>query len=131
MSLLLSACDLTKSYGPRPLFADLCLELHAGERVGLIGPNGAGKSTLLKILAGLEEPDAGNRTTTAASASATSAASRRSAASRGKRCSVAESVMERPVAGDDRGAPRRSRRAPQSEGRCRRRLGVHHQVWAS
>src|SRR5262245_9227623 len=62
MSLLLSAQDLTKSYGPRPLFDGLCLELHAGERVGLIGPNGAGKSTLLKILAGLEEPDAGNRT---------------------------------------------------------------------
>src|SRR5262245_65534185 len=63
MSLLLSAQDLTKSYGPRPLFDGLCLELRAGERVGLIGPNGAGKSTLLKILAGLEEPDAGSRTT--------------------------------------------------------------------
>ncbi len=63
MSLLLSATDLTKSYGPRPLFAGLCLELRAGERVGLIGPNGAGKSTLLKILAGLEDPDGGTRTT--------------------------------------------------------------------
>jgi ABC transport system ATP-binding/permease protein len=62
MSLLLSAQDLTRSYGPRPLFAGLSLELRAGERVGLIGPNGAGKSTLLKILAGLEEPDAGTRT---------------------------------------------------------------------
>ncbi|HEY7498672.1 MAG TPA: ABC-F family ATP-binding cassette domain-containing protein [Vicinamibacterales bacterium] len=29
------------------------------ERVGLSGPNGAGKTTLLKMLAGLEEPDAG------------------------------------------------------------------------
>jgi ATP-binding cassette subfamily F protein 3 len=30
------------------------------ERVGLAGPNGAGKTTLLKMLAGLEEPDAGS-----------------------------------------------------------------------
>ena len=31
-----------------------------GDRIGLIGPNGAGKSTLLKVLAGDEEPDAGD-----------------------------------------------------------------------
>ena len=61
MSLLLSAQGLTKSFGPRPLFADLALDLRAGERIGLIGPNGAGKSTLLKILAGLEVADAGER----------------------------------------------------------------------
>jgi len=61
MSLLLSAQNLTKSYGARPLFADLGLDLRAGERIGLIGPNGAGKSTLLKILAGIEEPDTGDR----------------------------------------------------------------------
>ena len=62
MSVLLSVRDITKSFGPRPLFADLALDLRAGERVGLIGPNGAGKSTLLRILAGLEPPDAGTRT---------------------------------------------------------------------
>ena len=62
MSMLLSAVDLAKSYGPRPLFDGLSVELRAGERVGLIGPNGAGKSTLLKILAGSEDPDGGTRT---------------------------------------------------------------------
>lgn len=62
MSLLLSAQELSKSYGPRPLFDGLNVELRAGERVGLIGPNGAGKSTLLKILAGIEAPDGGTRT---------------------------------------------------------------------
>ena len=61
MSVLLSVQGLSKSFGPRPLFADLSLDLRAGERVGLIGPNGSGKSTLLKLLAGLEEPDAGTR----------------------------------------------------------------------
>ena len=61
MSLLLSVQGLTKRYGARPLFADLSLELRAGERVGLIGPNGAGKSTLLNLLAARDEADAGTR----------------------------------------------------------------------
>jgi len=59
--MLLSCESLTKSYGAKPLFADLSLGLSEGDHVGLIGPNGSGKSTLLKILAGLEEPDRGTR----------------------------------------------------------------------
>lgn len=62
MTLLLSAQGVTKAFGPRPLFADLSLDLRVGERIGLIGPNGAGKSTLLRILAGLDHADAGTRT---------------------------------------------------------------------
>src|SRR5438874_6514947 len=61
MTVLLSVRDITKSFGPRPLFAGLSLDLRAGERVGLVGPNGAGKSTLLKLMAGRDEPDAGTR----------------------------------------------------------------------
>jgi ATP-binding cassette subfamily F protein uup len=61
MSVLLSVQGLTKAFGPRPLFADLSVDLRAGQRVGLIGPNGSGKSTLLKLLAGSAEPDAGTR----------------------------------------------------------------------
>jgi ATP-binding cassette subfamily F protein uup len=60
-AMLLSCESLTKSYGVKPLFADLSLGLSEGDHVGLIGPNGSGKSTLLKILAGLEEPDRGTR----------------------------------------------------------------------
>jgi ATP-binding cassette subfamily F protein uup len=61
MTLLLSVQELTKGFGPRPLFSDLCLDLRAGERIGLVGPNGAGKSTLLRLLAGKDEADAGQR----------------------------------------------------------------------
>src|ERR1051326_1971819 len=59
MAILLSCRNLSKAFGPRPLFENLSLGLFEGERTGLIGPNGAGKSTLLKILAGLEKPDGG------------------------------------------------------------------------
>src|SRR6516165_2950006 len=61
MSLLLSANELAKAFGPRPLFTGLTFDLRASERIGLIGPNGSGKTTLLKLLAGIEEPDAGTR----------------------------------------------------------------------
>src|SRR5262245_52620227 len=60
MAVLISSQGLSKAYGPRPLFADISLDLRDGERIGLIGPNGAGKSTLLKIFMGLETPDHGN-----------------------------------------------------------------------
>lgn len=61
MSVLLGVQNISKAFGPRPLFVDLTLDLRAGEKIGLIGPNGAGKSTLLKILADLELPDDGQR----------------------------------------------------------------------
>ena len=56
---LLAARDLSKTHATSPLFDRLSITFHAGERVGLIGPNGGGKTTLLRILAGVEEADAG------------------------------------------------------------------------
>ncbi|MGH9309336.1 MAG: ATP-binding cassette domain-containing protein [Vicinamibacterales bacterium] len=50
---------LSKSFGGRVLLDKVSWQIDDGDRVGLSGPNGAGKTTLLKMLAGLEEPDAG------------------------------------------------------------------------
>jgi ATP-binding cassette subfamily F protein 3 len=50
---------LAKSFGDRVLLENVSWQIDDRERVGLAGPNGAGKTTLLKMLAGLEEPDAG------------------------------------------------------------------------
>jgi ATP-binding cassette, subfamily F, member 3 len=57
---MIQLSDLTKSFGDRVLFEDVTWQLSDGERVGLCGPNGAGKTTVLKMLAGLDEPDAGS-----------------------------------------------------------------------
>ena len=51
---------LHKRYGERILFEDVSWHVKKRDRIGLSGPNGAGKTTLLRMLAGLEEPDAGN-----------------------------------------------------------------------
>jgi ATP-binding cassette subfamily F protein 3 len=56
---LISARGLVKTFGGRHVLEGLDLELAAGARIGVLGPNGGGKSTLLRILAGVEEPDAG------------------------------------------------------------------------
>jgi ATP-binding cassette subfamily F protein 3 len=56
---MIQISSLTKSFGDRVLFDSVTWQISDGERVGLCGPNGSGKTTLLKILAGLEESDAG------------------------------------------------------------------------
>ncbi len=56
---LVSLERVHKSYGVRPLLADVSLGVGAGERIGVVGRNGDGKTTLLRVLGGLEPPDAG------------------------------------------------------------------------
>jgi ATP-binding cassette subfamily F protein uup len=56
---LLNLKDVEKSYGSRTVLREITLGIAAGERIGLVGQNGGGKSTLLRLLAGLEQPDAG------------------------------------------------------------------------
>ncbi len=51
---------LTKSFGEFRAVDDISFEARAGEITALLGPSGSGKSTVLRIIAGLEQPDAGN-----------------------------------------------------------------------
>lgn len=60
---VLTAENLTKSYGEKVLFTDISFGIDEGEKIGIIGVNGTGKSTLLKLLAGVEWPDQGKVTT--------------------------------------------------------------------
>ncbi|TWD75013.1 macrolide transport system ATP-binding/permease protein [Kribbella amoyensis] len=55
----LVANDLVRTLGTRRVLDGVCLVAAPGQRIGLIGENGAGKSTLLRLLAGVDQPDAG------------------------------------------------------------------------
>ncbi|NUN48217.1 MAG: ABC transporter ATP-binding protein, partial [Candidatus Brocadiae bacterium] len=56
----LRLAGVTKSRGgPVPVVRDVVLEVADGEVVTVLGPSGCGKSTLLRLIAGLDEPDAG------------------------------------------------------------------------
>ena len=49
------------AFGDRDILKDVSVNLQAGTKSALTGANGAGKSTLIKIMAGLVEPDSGER----------------------------------------------------------------------
>ncbi|MBA3476641.1 MAG: ABC transporter ATP-binding protein [Actinobacteria bacterium] len=53
------ASSVSRSFTGVQALADVSLELHRHEVVGLIGPNGAGKSTLVNVLSGFDAPTAG------------------------------------------------------------------------
>jgi ATPase subunit of ABC transporter with duplicated ATPase domains len=56
---MIAVTGLEKTYGVQTLFREVDFQLNPGNRYGLVGANGSGKSTLLRILAGGEEPSAG------------------------------------------------------------------------
>ena len=51
--------DLSKSFGDFAALTDVSVEIPSGSLTALLGPSGGGKSTLLRVIAGLEQPDAG------------------------------------------------------------------------
>lgn len=59
MTLLLTATDIGKLYGMRPVLRGVSLTVAPGEFVAILGANGAGKTTLLRILATLVRPNSG------------------------------------------------------------------------
>lgn len=58
----LSIQAVAKRFGTVQALAGVSLEVAPGEVVALTGPSGAGKTTLCRIVAGLEQPDAGSCT---------------------------------------------------------------------
>lgn len=51
--------DISLTFGVKPLFTSVSLNICKGDKICLVGRNGSGKSTLLKIISGVIEPDNG------------------------------------------------------------------------
>lgn len=59
---IMTAEQLSKSYGEKILFQDASFGMGEYDKIGVVGVNGTGKSTFLRVLAGLEQADAGKVT---------------------------------------------------------------------
>src|ERR671913_741020 len=51
--------NVSKRFGEFVALDDVSVEVEGGSLTALLGPSGSGKSTLLRVIAGLEQPDAG------------------------------------------------------------------------
>ncbi|MGA2781013.1 MAG: ABC-F family ATP-binding cassette domain-containing protein [Smithella sp.] len=60
MAVLLNLDKISKSFGIKALFTDLCLTVNEGDKIGIIGNNGTGKTTLTKIMVNMEGANTGN-----------------------------------------------------------------------
>ena len=60
MTPVLSLSAISKSFQPGvSVLTDVFLQVETGKMVCLLGPSGCGKTTLLRLIAGFEEPTAG------------------------------------------------------------------------
>ena len=57
---LLSTESLSKAYGEKKLFDKIAFGIDDSDKLGLIGINGTGKTSFLKVIAGIDEADAGS-----------------------------------------------------------------------
>ncbi len=57
---MISARDISKSFGKLKALNNISLAFNEGETVSLIGPNGSGKTTFIKCILGMVIPDSGN-----------------------------------------------------------------------
>jgi sulfate transport system ATP-binding protein len=55
----ITAVEITKRFGDFVALDDVSVAIPEGSLTALLGPSGSGKSTLLRVIAGLEDPDAG------------------------------------------------------------------------
>jgi ABC-2 type transport system ATP-binding protein len=51
--ILISAQDLSRTYGDQKAIENVSFNVHRGEILGFLGPNGAGKSTTMQIICGV------------------------------------------------------------------------------
>jgi len=61
MTAILTIHDALITFGNKPLFEDLSLNIHENSKICLIGKNGAGKTTLMSMITGERELDSGKR----------------------------------------------------------------------
>ncbi|CCK02201.1 Putrescine transport ATP-binding protein PotA (TC 3.A.1.11.1) [Cronobacter sakazakii 701] len=62
LSPLLQLADIGKSFDGKTVISDFSLTINHGEFLTLLGPSGCGKTTVLRLIAGLENADAGRIT---------------------------------------------------------------------
>lgn len=53
--------QVSLAFGDRDILKNVSVNLQSGSKVALTGTNGSGKSTLIKVMAGLVQPDSGQR----------------------------------------------------------------------
>ncbi len=56
---LITANNLSKSFGAQDIFEGISLSIPRGARIALVGSNGVGKTTLIRILIGQDFPNSG------------------------------------------------------------------------